>query len=166
MSQTRKGLLVLQSVVLSFERPEISARFLKTTLVARQRKYFRGFPTVFLIADLPPKKVCQYTRIYSLLVNSVTATSHANRDTSLIIVIFMLQVFTYIVSHEKFWNWIDVVRFVSRDLTKGLLIDTCFTTVCYKWCCCNHWYWSSIIYTTNELIERIRNLKSNAPQKD
>jgi len=50
------------------------------TLVAGRREYFRGFQVgaIFLVAQLPPKEVFEYTRIQSLLVNGVvTASSHA-----------------------------------------------------------------------------------------
>jgi len=49
------------------------------------------------------------------------------------------------------------------DLTKGLLFDTFSTTAWYKFC---HYDYSvlrvRIIFTTNELGDRTRNLKSDA----
>jgi len=58
-----------------------------------------------------------------------TARKRRRIETSLLIVRFMLRVMTYVVSHKqslKFWNWIDVVRFVSHKVQsdKGFVIQT------------------------------------------
>ena len=60
---------------------------------------------------------------------------------------------------------------VSRgfDLTKGLLFDTFVLTVWYKLCRCDDSVFefkSFKVFTTNELVDRIRNLKWNASQND
>ena len=49
------------------------------------------------------------------------------------------------------------------DLTKGLLSDTFSITVWYKLCHYDHSVLKvRIIFTTNELVDRTRNFKSNA----
>jgi len=49
------------------------------------------------------------------------------------------------------------------DLTKNLLFDTFSVTVWYKLCHYDHSVLRvRIIFTTNELVERTRNFKSNA----
>ena len=69
-------------------------------LGARRREYFRGVWAIFLFAGVPSKEVIEYTGIHSLLVNGLI---HANLvDTSLVIVIFMLHVLTYVVSYKLF----------------------------------------------------------------
>jgi len=67
------------------------------------------------------------------------------------------------VCYKLFWNWNGVVRFVSQD--KGFVMwhfhDYCFKLVQIV----SLWSLSirvRIIFTTNELVDRIRNSKSNA----
>jgi hypothetical protein len=53
------------------------------------------------------------------------------------------------------------------DLPKDLLFDTFFITVWYKLCCCDHLSVGvEIIFTTNELVDRTRDSKSNVSQND
>jgi len=55
------------------------------------------------------------------------------------------------------------LHFKRFDLTKGLLFDTFLITVWYKLCHCDHSVLKvRMIFTTNELVDRIRNFKSNA----
>jgi len=70
-------------------------------------------------------------------------------------------------------------RHSERFDMKGLSFDTFFITVWYKLCRCfwllfgtncavvitEYWSWNHV-HTTNELVDRIRKLKSNAPQND
>jgi len=39
--------------------------FENVTLVAREREHFWGFWVIFLVAQLPSKEVCWYTRVHS-----------------------------------------------------------------------------------------------------
>jgi len=50
----------------------------------------------------------------------------------------MLHVLTYAVSYKLFWDWIGVVRFVSKryNLTKGLLFHTFFINNWNQLCRC------------------------------
>jgi len=50
----------------------------------------------------------------------------------------MLNVLTYAVSYKLFWDWIGVVRFVSKryNLTKGLLFHTFFINNWNQLCRC------------------------------
>ena len=98
----------------------------------------------------------------------------------------------YVVSYKLFWNWNGVVRFVSQEVwfDKGFIIWQFFNTVWYKLCLyvsfdfnvsysscwgyslintlkLNKNLWSlnigvGIFFTTNELVDRTRNFKSNA----
>ena len=55
-----------------------SRNFENATLVARWREHLQVFGAIFLVAQIPPKEVFQYTRIHSLLLNGIgTASSHA-----------------------------------------------------------------------------------------
>jgi len=65
------------------------------------------------------------------------------------------------VCYKLFWNWNDVVRFVSQD--KGFVIWH-FHTYCLVQIV-SLWSFSigvRIIFTTNELVDRVRNFKSSA----
>jgi len=65
------------------------------------------------------------------------------------------------VCYELFWNWNGVVRFVSQD--KGFVLwhvhSSCLVLIVSLWSLS---IGVRIIFTTNELLDRIRNFKSNA----
>jgi len=84
-------------------------------------------------------------------------------------VTIMLHVLTYVVSNKLFWNCNGVVRFVSQEVwfDKGFVIynfrNDCLVQIV--------WLWSfsigvQIIFITNKLLDRIRNLKWNASPND
>ena len=98
-----------------------------------------------------------------------TACKRKRTEISLVFVIIMLHVLMYVVSNKLFVNWNGVVRFVSHEVwfDKGFLI----------WNFRNYrlvqivslWSLSigvQIIFTTNKLVDRIKNLKLNASPKD
>jgi len=84
-------------------------------------------------------------------------------------VTIMLHVLTYVVSNKLFWNCNGVVRFVPQEVwfDKGFVIlnfrNYCLVQIVSLW-------WISIgvqiIFTTNELVDRIKNLKWNASAND
>ena len=63
--------------------------------------------------------------------------------------------------YKLFWNWNGAVRFVSQD--KGFVIwhlhNYCLVHIVSLWSLS---IGGRIIFTTNELVDRIRNFKSNA----
>ena len=63
--------------------------------------------------------------------------------------------------YKLFWNWSGAVRFVSQD--KGFVIwhlhNYCLVHIVSLWSLS---IGGRIIFTTNELVDRIRNFKSNA----
>jgi len=92
---------------------------------------------LFKTVDLQPGSLlCQRFRRR----HKETAWKLRRIETSLVIVIIMLRVLTYVVSYVFFG--IELVLcdlYLKRfDLTKGLLLDTFFVTVWYKLCCCDH----------------------------
>ena len=105
----------------------------------------------------------------SIFQNTIVLGVEFALNSNLVIVIFMLRVLTYADSHTLFWDSIGVVRLVSDEILfdKGFLI-------CHSLHCCSVQIvslWSlsigvQIIFTTNELVNRLRNLKSSAPQND
>ena len=94
-------------------------------------------------------------------------------ETSLVIVMIMLHVLTYVVSYKQLWNWIKVVQFVSQEILQKVWFDKMFVIwhfleyslkqVVYLW---SFDIGVQNIFTTNELADNIRNLKSNAFQND
>ena len=86
-----------------------------------------------------------------------TAWKRRRIETSLVFVIVMLHVLTYVVSDKLFWNWNGAMRFVSQEV----LIDEGFV-ICHFL----NYYWSWNIFTIAELVDRIRNFKSNTSQND
>ena len=120
----------------------------------------------------------QYTRIHSLLVNGiVTASSHALwsvLSNKVIWVLGHVQICRLWVRHSPcctlfLINCFGIEMVVCNlylkrfDLTNGLLFDTFSITVWYKVCHYDHSVLRvRIIFTTNELVDRTRNFKSNA----
>jgi len=106
----------------------------------------------------------------SLSLSTMSSQRWATRiATSLIIVIFMLRVLMYAVSYKLFWNWFGVVRFVSHEVW----FDREFVNWHFLHYCWIHIVLLQsmsigvrIIYTTKELVDKIRNLKSNVSQND
>jgi len=90
-------------------------------------------------------------------------------ETSLMIVIIMLRVLTYVVSYKLFWDWIGVVRFVSQEVWfgKGFVIwyffHYCLVQIVMLW---SLKIGVRIIFTTNELVHKITILRSNTSQND
>jgi len=84
-------------------------------------------------------------------------------------VTIILHVLTYVVSNKLFWNWNCVVRFVSQEVwfDKGFVIwnfrNYCLVQIVSLWSLS---IGVEIIFTTNELVDRIRNLKWNVSQND
>ena len=77
----------------------------------------------------------------------------------------MLHVLTYVVSFKLFWNWNKVVRVLSQEVwfDKGYVIwhflNHCLLQILSSWSLS---IGVQIIVNTNELVDRIRNFKSNA----
>ena len=94
-----------------------------------------------------------------------TACKRKRIEISLVFVTIMLHVLTYVVSHKLFWNWNSVVRFVSQEVwfDKGFVIwifrNYCLVQILSLWLLS---IGVQIIFTTNELVDRIRNLTWNA----
>jgi len=60
------------------------------------------------------KKICFSTQEFTNFLSTAPSQRRATRiQTSLVIVIFMLRVLTYVVSYWLFWNWIVVVQFAA-----------------------------------------------------
>ena len=67
-----------------------------------------------------------------------TAWKRRRIETSLVIVMFMLRVMTYVVSYKLFWNWCFAIC-----MSRGLMQRVCCLTlssffVLYKLCRCDH----------------------------
>ena len=77
----------------------------------------------------------------------------------------MLHVLTYVGSNKLFWYWNGVVRFVSQEVwfDKGFVIykfrNYCWVQIVSLWSLS---IGVQIIFTTNEMVDRIKNLKWNA----
>jgi len=90
-------------------------------------------------------------------------------EISLVFVTIMLRVLTYVVSNRLFWNWNGVVRFVSQEFwfDKGFVIwnfrNYCSVQIVSLWSLS---LGVQIIFTSNESVDRIRNLKWNASPND
>ena len=86
---------------------------------------------------------------------------------SLVFMTIMLHVLTYVVSNKLFWNWNGVVRFVSQEVWfgKGFVIQNfrnyCLIQIVSLW---SPSIGIQIIFNTNELVDRIRNLKYCIPE--
>ena len=79
-----------------------SRKIRKMTLVARQREYFWGFLSIFLVAELPRKR-CFSTQEFIRFFTTILSQRRAIRiGKSLVIVIFMLRVLMYGVSYKVF----------------------------------------------------------------
>ena len=94
-----------------------------------------------------------------------TACKRKRIEISLVFVTIMLHVLTHVVFNKKIWNWNSVVRFVSQMvwLDKGFVIQN-FCNCCLLQIV-SLWSFSigvGIIFTTNEIVYRKRNLKWNA----
>jgi len=76
---------------------------------------------------------------------------------------------TYVVSNKLFWNWNGVVRFVSQEVCfdKGFVIwhfrDYCLVQIVSLWSLSVE---VQIVFTTHELVDRIKNCKWNASPSD
>ena len=76
----------------------------------------------------------------------------------------MLQVLTYVFSNKLFWNWNGVVRFVSQEVwfDKEFVIwhflNYCLVQIMSSWSLS---IGIGTIFTTNELVDRTKNFKSN-----
>jgi len=98
-----------------------------------------------------------------------TACKRKITEISLVFVTIMLHVLTYVVSNKLFWNWNGVVRFVSQEVwfDKGFVIwnfrNYCLVQIVSLWSLS---IGVQIISTTNELVDRIRNLKWKASLDD
>ena len=98
-----------------------------------------------MVAKLPPKR-CFSTQNGTRFLTTVSSQRQAIPiDTSLVNVIFMVRVLTYVVSYEPYWNWNGVVRFVSprawgliRPRVRYLPFSS-LLRILYKLCRCNHW---------------------------
>ena len=107
-----------------------------------------------------------------------TAWKQRRVETSLVIVMLMLRVMTYVVSYKVFWNWIGVVQFSCHEVwsDKGFVIwhflHCCFLQVVSLWSLS---IWIRIIFNTNKSVDKIRHwnqtphrqdflVKKNAPQ--
>jgi len=94
------------------------------TLVVREREHFRGFLADFFVAELPQKRGVLFHR--NSLASCQLLSSECRRQikTSLVVVMLLLRVMTYVIFYELFWNWIDVVPFVSHEVwpDKGFVI--------------------------------------------
>jgi len=81
----------------------------------------------------------------------------------------MLHVLMYVVTNKLFWNRNGVVRFSSQEVwfDKGFVIwhfrNYCLVQIVSLWLLS---IGVKIIFTTNELVDRIRNLKWNASPND
>jgi hypothetical protein len=120
---------------------------------ARRREHFRGFWNFFWLLNSLQKRYFS-TQEFTRFLSTVSSQRRVTRkETSLVIVILMLRVLTYVCF---LWtvlelNWcvailIKIAFFFSKDwtstrfdLTKGLLFNTFFIIVWYQLCCCNHW---------------------------
>jgi len=94
-----------------------------------------------------------------------TACKRKRIEISLVFMTIMLHVLTSVVSNKLFWNWNCVVRFVSQEVwfDKGFVIQN-FRNY-YLVQIVSLWSLSigvQTIFTTKELVDRIRNLKWNA----
>ena len=91
-----------------------------------------------------------------------TACKRKRTEISLVFVTIMLQVLTYVVSNKLFWNWNDVVRFISQEVwfDKGFVIWNCRNYCLVQ--IVSLWSLSigvQIIFTTNKLVDRIKKLE-------
>jgi len=79
--------------------------------------------------------------------------------TSLVIVIFVSRVLTYVVCYKLFWNWICVLWFVVHKVLfdKGIVVQRflhCrFVQIASWWSLC---IWSRIIFTPSGLVDKSR----------
>ena len=98
-----------------------------------------------------------------------TACKRKRIEISLVFVTIMFHVLTYVVSNNLFWNWNGVVRFLSKEawFDKGFVISNfrnySLAQILSLWSLSIR---VQIICTTNELVDRIRNLKWNASPND
>ena len=98
-----------------------------------------------------------------------TACKRKRIEISLVFVTIMLHVLMYVVSNKLFWNWNGVVRFVSQEFwfDKGSVIwifrNYCLVQILSLWLLS---IGVQIIFTTNKLVDRIKNLKWNASPND
>jgi len=148
------------------------------TLAARRREHFRGFLAIFLVAQLPPKRVvsvkknllASYQRCrHSVEPRALTCPfKQSNLSAwSCLNLQALGEAFPrpYVISYKLFWHWNGVVRFVSQEVSfdKGFVIwhflNYCLVQVTSSWLFSIR---VEIIFTTNELVDRTRNFKSNA----
>jgi len=98
-----------------------------------------------------------------------TACKWKRTEISLVFVTIMLHVLTYVVSKKSFWNWNSFVWFVSQEVwfDKGFVIwnfrNYCLVQILSLWSLS---IGVQIIFTTNKLVDRIKNLKWNASPND
>jgi len=150
------------------------------TLVARRREQFQFFFDDIFGCSTPSKKRCfsiqDFTRFCQRCRHSVepralkcpfkqnNLSAWSRQSLQALGEAFPL---LYVVSCKLFWNWNDVVRFVSQEVwfDKGFVIwnflNYCLVQTVSSW---SFNIGVEIIFTTNELVDRIRNrdCKSNA----
>jgi len=84
-----------------------------------------------------------------------TAWKRRQIKTSLVVVMYLLRVITYVIFYKLFWNWIGVMRFVSHEVwfDTGFIIwhflHCCFKQTVSLWLL-GTWIW--IIFNTNESV--------------
>jgi len=97
------------------------------------------------------------------------ACKRKRTEISLVFVTIMLHVLMYVVSNKLFWNWNGVVRFVSQEVwrDKGFVIwnffNYCWVQIVSLWSLS---IGAQIIFTTDNLVDRIKILEWNASPND
>ena len=95
------------------------------------------------------------------------ACKRKRKEISLVFVIVMLHVLTYVVSNKLIWYWNRVVQFVSQEVwfDKGFVIwhfrNYCLLQIVSLW---SLGIGVQIIFTTNELVDRIKTSNEMHPQ--
>ena len=130
------------------------------TLAACRREHFRGFLAIFLVAQLPPKRVvsvkknllASYQRCrHSVEPRALTCPfKQSNLSAwSCLNLQALGEAFPrpYVISYKLFWNWNGVVRFVSQEVwfDKGFVI----------------WHFCQLLFSTNYVVMIIQFWSSN-----
>jgi len=152
--------------------------FENMTWAARRKQHFRVFVAIFSIDQLPPKRgvlvyknsLASYQRCRHSVEPRALTCPFNQRNLSAwsypnLYALGEAFLLLYVVSYKLIWNWNGVVRFVSQEVWfgKGFVIwhflNYCLVQIMSLWSLS---IGVGIIFTTNGLADRTRNLKSNA----
>ena len=152
--------------------------FENVTLEARRREHFPFSLVIFLVAQIPTKRGvlvhknslasyqwCRHSVEPCALTCPFKQSNLSAWSCSNLYALGQAFPLLYVVSYKLFWNWNGVVRFVSQEVwfDKGFVIwnflHYCLVQTVSLWSLS---IGVGIIFTTNELVDRITNFKSNA----